>query len=54
MTLVYNTRHMLRVTLPKLSTALVEKGLEAVKQLLPRDLAQQLHGSWYSKRKDFN
>jgi len=49
--MVYSTGYMLRVTLPPVSSApLVWKSLEAVKQLLPKDLAQQLHGQWYTKR----
>ena len=50
MTLAYNSGYMLRVSLPRLSTALVGRALEAVEHLLPRELAQSLHGSWYAKR----
>ena len=49
-TFVYNSGTMIRATLPRVATSLVSKGLETVKQLLPRELALQVHGAWFSKR----
>ena len=49
-TLAYSSGQLIRVTLPAVATSLVVKALDTVKQLLPRELALQLHGVWYSKR----
>ena len=49
-TLVYSSGQMMRISLPLLATSLVTKAMEAVKQLLPRELALQLHAQWYTTR----
>ena len=46
----YISGHLMRLVLPPLATSLVGRALAAVKQLLPRELALQLHGAWYSAR----
>jgi hypothetical protein len=46
----YSSGHLLRLVLPPLATNLVGRALAAVKQLLPRELALQLHSAWYSGR----
>jgi hypothetical protein len=46
----YSSGHLMRLWLPPLATSLVGRALAAVKQLLPRELALQLDGAWYSGR----
>ena len=49
-TIQYNNTKMLSVSLPAVAGNLVTRALEAIKTLLPRDLATLLHVTWYNDR----